>query len=121
MLALVIALSLATPDIPLVLPQEPSAQRSADTVGDIDVSGSDHQIVCIRAEESAHSRIRRPSACHSQGAWRQIIATREDENHIVMKYLGRFAIDSFLLEEAIARAEENALRREAQRAEALNR
>jgi hypothetical protein len=121
MLALVIALSLASPDIPLVLPQNRDAARYVDTVDDVDVSGSDHEIVCIRAEATAHSRIRRPSACRSQGAWRQVMAQRVDDNYVLRRDLGKLSMDSFLVEEAVARAEENALRVEQRRMAALDR
>lgn len=108
MLALVIALALSSN-----IPQQAQPLPRGDAVGDVEITGDDLQIFCVRSQQMNSSRIRRPSACRTQGEWRVLARAREDDRFALMVHLGRFSMDSSLSEEAVTRAELNSLQAEA--------
>ena len=116
MLALVVSLVLFT-DLSQTPPQAaPPQVPAADAVEDIQVSGEERQIFCIRSEELAQSRIRRPRTCRTQAEWGVIAALRRDEHIILLRHLGAYSMDNYLLEEAVAGGRRNALAAEDRRA-----
>lgn len=119
MLALVLALSLSSSEPSINLHQLAPPEQSVDAVADIDVSGSERQVFCVRSEQTHQTRIRRPTPCRTQAEWRQLAAARMDEQIILMKYLGRLSMDSFLTEQAVTGAEANRLRAEDRRLAAV--
>ncbi|WGM31002.1 hypothetical protein [Brevundimonas sp. NIBR11] len=108
MLALVFALALST-DIPQQTLPDPRGQA----VDDVEITGSDLQVFCVRSQQINSSRIRRPSACRTQGEWRVLARARDEDRFALMVYRGTLSMDSSLLEEGVTRAELIALRAEA--------